>query len=124
MDKDISFPNDPAKNPCVGCGACCQFYRVSFYYGETTDHHGTVPSNLVIPITPFLVAMKGTDRQKPCVAYESDKGCSIYDQRPSACRGFEVWDDNGQPDVRCTKARAAFGLPPVQQCNIFYKKTA
>lgn len=98
---------------CQSCGACCASYRVSFYWAETDEHpDGHVPAQLTTPISPYRVAMRGTE-QKPvrCVALQGQVGvsvgCSIYAQRASTCREFTAGDD------RCTEARARHGLAPL-----------
>jgi hypothetical protein len=52
-----------------------------------------------------------------CVALAGEIGeqscCSIYERRPSPCRELEPWDEDGQPDEKCTRARAAHNLPPL-----------
>lgn len=79
---------------------------------------GGVPTELTEPLNPYRSAMKGT-LTKPvrCVALDGRIGeavcCSIYDQRPSPCRELEPWDANGQPDEKCSRARAAHDLPPL-----------
>jgi Fe-S-cluster containining protein len=96
---------------CTSCGVCCATFRVSFYWAETDAHpDGSVPAHLTIPITPHIVAMRGTEQRPPrCVALEGEPGqrvgCSIYPQRSSTCREFEAGD------ARCNEARQAFGLP-------------
>ena len=40
-------------NPCMTCGACCAYFRVSFYWAEADDAGGPVPSALTEPLTPF-----------------------------------------------------------------------
>ena len=56
-------------NPCMTCGACCAYFRVSFYWAEADDAGGLVPSALTEPLTPFLRCMSGTNqRQSRCAA--------------------------------------------------------
>jgi Fe-S-cluster containining protein len=38
----------------------------------------------------------------------------MYDQRSSTCREFEASWANGEANVDCDAARAAFGLPALQ----------
>ncbi len=38
-------------NPCMTCGACCAYFRVSFYWAEADDAGGLVPSALTEPLT-------------------------------------------------------------------------
>lgn len=109
-----------SRNPCLDCGACCAFFRVSFYWGETTDSPaGTVPATLTTPISPHHVAMCGTNQSNPrCVALKGEIGqlvhCSVYDKRSSTCREFKASWEDGLHSPDCDKARARYGLPPLQ----------
>lgn len=111
----MSSVSDP--NSCQACGACCAHYRVSFYWGESDAHPGgTVPQHLTIPITPYRIAMRGTERAPSrCAALAGDVGrdvgCTIYAQRSSTCRDFLA----GTPE--CDKARGAYGLAPLQEAS-------
>lgn len=96
---------------CLDCGACCQTFRVSFYWAESDAHpEGTVPAGLTTPVSPYHVCMKGTET-KPvrCVALTGGEGqpflCSIYALRSSTCRNLELGSE------QCHKARANLGLP-------------
>lgn len=112
-------------NPCLTCGACCAHFRVSFYWAEADDAPGgTVPLALTEDLGPLRRCMKGTSGRQPrCAALTGEIGravaCAIYEQRPSPCRGFAVeWADGvlhyEETDLaRCTRARAAWGLPPL-----------
>ena len=114
------------ENPCLSCGACCAFFRVSFYWGETTDStEGTVPAHLTEDVAPFFRAMKGSNQKNPrCIALEGEVGnfvrCSIYEKRSSSCCEFGIKFVNGQVFAsmedyeRCTHARAQWGLAPIQ----------
>ncbi len=73
---------------------------------------------------PLLRCMKGTNGRQPrCVALVGEIGravrCTIYDRRSTPCREFGVeWADGvlhyREEDLaRCTRARAAWGLPPL-----------
>mgnify|MGYP001809925920 CR=1 FL=1 len=106
-------------NPCISCGACCCSFRVSFYWAEADDAPGGhVPAALTEQFTPHLRAMRGT-HPKPtrCIALEGEAGqnvaCHIYPKRPSPCRNFPAWQEDGKPYPACTKARAKLGLPPL-----------
>jgi len=95
---------------CQSCGACCAFFRVSFYWSETDAHPiGWVPQALTKAISPHRVAMLGTATLTPrCVALNGkigeSVGCSIYEKRSSTCREFTMGT------AECLKARAAHGL--------------
>ncbi|MCP5277819.1 MAG: YkgJ family cysteine cluster protein [Thiobacillus sp.] len=106
-------------NPCLRCGAYCAHYRVSFYWSEAEPLlGGCVPNELTEPLNHHLGAMRGT-LQAPvrCVALEGKVGeavcCSIYEKRSSACRDLEPWGENGHPTDKCSRARAAHNLPPL-----------
>lgn len=105
-------------NPCMTCGACCAYFRVSFYWGECTSAGGSVPDDLVVQVSPTLVAMLGTEsRPARCTKLEGEVGkgvsCSMYEQRSSTCREFDASWANGEANPNCDKARAAHGLPPL-----------
>ena len=109
-----------ANNPCLSCGACCSFFRVSFYSGEIAgETGGTVPPELVSKVGPLRACMKGTELgNSPCIALRGTVGqagvhCSIYELRPSPCRDYPIWMEDGSPNPDCQRLRAAIGLPPL-----------
>jgi Fe-S-cluster containining protein len=106
-------------NPCIECGACCAFYRASFYWGESDlcTPNG-VPSELLEKLNDFRFCMQGTQGSKPrCIALMGIIGkkvhCSIYERRASVCREFVPSWQEGTPNQECEKARALWGLPPL-----------
>ena len=112
-------------NPCMTCGACCAYFRVSFYWAEASDGGGTVPVHLTEPLTPFLRCMSGTNqKQARCVALQGEPGvstrCSIYEDRPSPCREFAMSGEDGQVNEACNRARARVGLPPLYTDMLFH----
>ena len=106
-------------NPCLTCGACCAFYRASFYWAETASGTpGGVPDQLTEKINDFRVQMKGTRGPKPrCIALMGSIGqsvyCSVYEQRASVCRDFQPSLLDGAVNERCDRARQAHGLKPL-----------
>lgn len=105
-------------HPCLRCGACCETFRVSFYWAEARSGGGSVPDELVEQVTPFVAAMAGTSRAAPrCVALSGEVGrqtsCSIYEDRPSPCREVRPSWEDGTPDDRCDRARLRHGLAPL-----------
>jgi Fe-S-cluster containining protein len=114
------------KNPCESCGACCAYFRVSFYWGELDSADGgIVPEEMSEDISPFFQAMKGTNQKQPrCVALQGEPGrqvhCNIYEKRSSSCRDFGIhWkfgllQISGEDLARCNAARAAWGLPALK----------
>jgi len=106
-------------NPCISCGACCAFFRASFYWAESDlATPGGVPHAETDYLQTHLLVMKGTDGRNPrCVALEGVIGhrvrCAIYDRRPSVCRSFMPSWQNGSVNERCDRARAKWGLAHV-----------
>lgn len=105
-------------SPCLSCGACCAFFRVSFYWAELASAGGQVPDSHADPLPPHRAVMRGTHSATPrCAALQGRVGeavcCSIYENRPSPCREFtsSVEVPGGAPD--CERARRAVGLPPL-----------
>lgn len=92
---------------CADCTGCCQRFRVSFYQGELDSQPGgTVPAELTVQITPFLVAMKGTEMGNGrCIALTDSGQCSIYAQRPSPCREFLAFMPDRSVNPRCQELR-------------------
>lgn len=61
-------------NPCMTCGACCAFFRVSFYWAEADDAGGTIPARLTEQISPFHRCMSGTNQKNPrCIALQEPR---------------------------------------------------
>lgn len=112
------------QHPCLSCGACCAHYRVSLHWSEAEpesgapDLGGRVPIALTETFGPHQRSMRGTWAKQPhCVALQgvvgTSVGCSIYDDRPSACRDLRMsWEDGG-PNPQCGQARIAYGLAPL-----------
>ncbi|WP_215779964.1 YkgJ family cysteine cluster protein [Paludibacterium sp. B53371] len=120
MTEDRILNTAPSDNPCTTCGACCAHFRVSFYCGELTGGSGgIVPAELASQLNPVMACMKGTETGNGrCIALRGTLGspdirCSIYPQRPSPCRAFNSWLDDGQPNPDCQRLRAGIGLPPL-----------
>lgn len=105
-------------NPCLTCGACCAHFRVSFFWGEAQSAGGSVPDDLLIPISPSYVAMSGTQcKPARCIALIGDIGkavhCTIYAERSTTCRNFHASWQHGEHRPDCDKARIAHGLAPL-----------
>lgn len=121
METMEPVPPVEAANPCITCGACCAYYRASFYWAETdAAADGTVPAQLTEKLNDFRAVMRGTNGSNPrCIALigqiGQSVGCSIYPLRASVCRDFKLSWENGVHNERCDKARAAWGLEPLPQ---------
>lgn len=107
-------------NPCIHCGACCAYYRASFYWREADDvTPGGVPVGMTEHLQDLYRVMIGTNQKNPrCIALLGDigssVGCSIYEQRSTVCRDFmPSLHDGVTVNDRCDKARAIHNLPPL-----------
>ncbi|MCX8065984.1 MAG: YkgJ family cysteine cluster protein [Candidatus Hydrogenedentes bacterium] len=113
------FPHKKTKNPCITCGACCAYYKVTFYWGEINEElPGGVPSSLCEKYNDYKVVMKGTNSSNPrCIALLGTIGkrvfCRIHHCKPSICKEIEPSFKNGEREIKCDKARLAYGLPPL-----------
>lgn len=104
---------------CMTCGACCAFFRVSFYWGESQSAGGCVPDELTTQVSPQLACMQGTHIHPPrCVALKGTIGeqvaCGIYEHRSSTCREFDMSGEKGVANPDCDRARAFHNLPPLE----------
>jgi len=115
----IDMPDSP-DNPCTACGACCAYFRVSFYCGELAGGSGgIVPVEMTSKVNEVIACMKGTETgHGRCVALAGELGqggirCTIYANRPSPCREFANWLEDGRPNPECQRLRARLGLPPL-----------
>lgn len=110
-------------SPCLACGACCAYYRVSFYWAEAEPFlGGGVPVALTTPVNQHYIAMKGTEcKPARCTALSGEVGrdvcCTIYANRPSACHEVMPSWHGGVADEKCDRARLAHGLPPLTPGN-------
>jgi Fe-S-cluster containining protein len=109
---------DPNKNYCLDCGACCNYFKVYFPKEESSALGGQVPADFVEKYDKKSINMIGRQKFRggiSCKALEGEIGkqvsCSIYENRPSVCRAFEVISPVGVQNTRCKKARVYFGLP-------------
>lgn len=126
---EFKVPEGQENNPCVGCGACCAFYRASFHWLECVSGKGTVPDETVVQISPHHVAMKGTDSSSSpyCINLTGKIGesayCSGYETRSSSCReDFPASFEFGERNERCDQARKKHGLQPLTPENWTWKQ--
>ena len=106
----------PAEHPCLSCGACCAFFRVSFHWSEADSAlGGQVPFDLTEPLRTHERVMRGTSQKEPrCIALDADIGrysrCTIHDRRPSVCALVPASWEFGEASAQCDKSRIAHGL--------------
>ena len=123
-DDNRTFYDMPEHSICNDCGACCKHFRVSFYQGELdTFPGGRVPAELTQPVTPFLVCMNGTEKgndngQGRCTALKDNNRCSIYEDRPSPCREYAAYTEDGSLNPKCVQLRMQYNIgmpqPPLK----------
>ena len=112
-----------AVHPCLTCGACCAFFRVSFHWSEADPAlGGTIPFELTEPLRIHERAMRGTSQANPrCIALDAEIGCNsrctIHDRRPSVCALVPASWEFGAASAQCDKARVAHGLPVLLPAN-------
>ena len=104
-----------AQDACLTCGACCAFFRVSFYWAEGES----MPEEAVEALTPVYSCMKGTNQKNPrCIMLSGEIGqqvsCTMYAQRSSSCKDVQAGDE------QCHKARAGYGLIPLIEIEPAY----
>ncbi|MGY6624710.1 YkgJ family cysteine cluster protein [Acinetobacter johnsonii] len=95
----------PTEDACLSCGACCAFFRVSFYWAEGIS----MPEHYTEPVTAVYSCMVGTNQASPrCIALQGTIGeqvsCGMYEQRSSSCKEVQIADD------QCNKARRAHNM--------------
>ena len=92
---------------CLSCGACCAYFRVSFYWAEGLN----MPEHYTEPVTPIYSCMAGTNQVQPkCIALFGAIGqqvsCTMYEARSSTCKEVQIADE------QCNKARVAHNMLP------------
>ncbi|QZY49956.1 YkgJ family cysteine cluster protein [Escherichia coli] len=104
-------------NPCMTCGACCAFFRVSFTGPKPTMLAVLFPPGSLnkYPLSPMHERYQS---EKPrCIALAGTPGknacCTIYKNRSSTCREFAMSGENGVVNEACNRARAKYGLTPL-----------
>jgi len=105
------------KNFCLGCGACCSYFRIYFPSSERAEQGGFVTIDSSALYSKKTAYMKGTKTFKgKCIGLTGEIGksvsCTIYENRPNVCRDFPVILADGRQNPRCMRARKYFGLDP------------
>jgi Fe-S-cluster containining protein len=101
--------------PCQSCGACCVSLRVTMPRCELDSNGGQVPAALTEPYTATTASMREhPDTPGRCIALAGEVGvavrCTIYANRPEACREFAPLTLLGRGDAACNEARRRSGL--------------
>ena len=108
-------PGDRLKNPtqtaCNQCGTCCEKGGPALHIEDVQlVRNGIIPLNSIItirrgefvhdPVTDSikpskgeLLKLSGSNGTWTCLFYDKGKkGCSIYENRPLACKTLKCWD--------------------------------
>lgn len=112
---------DPIIHPCLSCGACCAFFRVTFPLKESQPGGAwKVPASFIEPSGELGSMMGTTKKHQPCCqaltgVIGKNAHCSIYENRPTPCRNFAASYENGVRQKRCDEARQKHGLRPLNK---------
>lgn len=72
---------------CAGCGQCCRVLAIPVECSDVgVPHEMTVNSDDVLDADLYMAR---DERTGHCIALTEDGLCSIYPDRPEACRDFE-----------------------------------
>ncbi len=95
---------------CARCGTCCKKGGPAFHLEDKKlIENGAIPSKFLFTIREgepsydnvkevFFTALSDIIKIKPgtdfssCIFYRDDKGCEIYEKRPSECKVLKCWD--------------------------------
>lgn len=78
-----------------------------------------MPVDMTEKLNHHMRCMKGSnDVPRRCSALVGTPGsavfCTIYEHRPTPCREFPVYFEDGSPNLKCDELRARIGLGPLQ----------
>ncbi|MEA3288070.1 MAG: YkgJ family cysteine cluster protein, partial [Candidatus Marinimicrobia bacterium] len=108
MGKDSPKPRfyaDGLNFECTGCGACCKLGG-GFVYPSLEDV-GFAAKHLGLSVKTFSDTYMEMHKDQyvfkndgdNCIFY-GEKGCTIYDARPSQCRTYPFWKANLKSSYR------------------------
>lgn len=79
-----------AEVPCNGCTACCRAAQFVAIEPDETETLARIPAELLFPapLRPAGHVVLGYDERGHCPMLVDDR-CSIYEDRPRACRMYD-----------------------------------
>jgi Fe-S-cluster containining protein len=112
MTQSLSKSESKTKTTkCRRCGTCCRKGGPSFHLEDKMSiEKGMIPLKYIytirkgercydnikacfLPASSDILKIKGQKGSWTCVFFnETDKGCTIYDNRPMECRILKCWD--------------------------------
>ena len=100
----VEYPTE-----CKGCGACC--YGL-FVHVETEEEREKIPFEMLTTDDKGKVVMRQRPEDKSCVALDRETGlCTIYEQRPLACREHLVIGSASNCNVNSTEQPELVQMP-------------
>jgi len=103
---------------CLRCGTCCTSGGPALHSEDLAlVQKGALPlaqlitlrsgelahnplTNSLQPVKRELVKISGVGREWNCCFFDpEEKGCTIYDKRPKACKALECWDTQEIEDL-------------------------
>jgi hypothetical protein len=120
MDAALAGERD-ADVPCGGCTACCRASQFVHIAPDETETLARIPRDLLFPAprAPKGHVLMGYDEHGRCPMLLDDR-CSIYAQRPRACRTYDCRvfaasgvdiDDETKADIAARVTRWRFTHP-------------
>lgn len=82
---DLLQEHDPV--PCNGCSRCCKGDAVAFIPGDDPTLEWQV--EYVAKVGEVWKTLKRKSDNHTCFYLREGVGCSIYDRRPTVCKGFD-----------------------------------
>lgn len=107
--KQTEMPTSP-QTDCRQCGKCCVDGGPALHLEDlptvlsgriVIDQLVTIRKGELVrvpfedqlkPATTELIKLRGREKTWSCIFYDTDKGCTIYAFRPTACRLLKCWD--------------------------------
>ena len=96
--EDTPWYREGLRFRCTGCGACCrgqgrvevsdlEIERLAAHQDVTDDQFRTMYTR---------TGRKGTielrdKRNHDCIFYDPERGCTVYEARPTQCRTYPFW---------------------------------
>lgn len=83
--------DDAGAPPCQDCGVCCQYYK-SVGVEETEENFAFLQANDLLRTNEYGEFEMKADKANRCAALRGEVGkkveCSVYENRPNACRQY------------------------------------
>jgi Fe-S-cluster containining protein len=123
-----SFAARGLRFECTRCGGCCRgrgSVEVSDSEIEQLAGHLGLPADdfrrdYTRPIRKGRLRLEN-QRNRDCVFFSADRGCTVYEARPDQCRSYPFWpvalqspEDWADEATRCEGIGRGSGVSPVE----------